>query len=258
MAVGACSIVPDIPRDDFSLPVKAILWQTACELQTTFIALDHDPDVKRFKAKQWLVSVSLQPKADADLNVGGGVTRKSLVSPVAFTSWAINSPGLGLDDKGERSSGITFNFKSAALMKDKTLTCPPDIPSAHALAQHLGVGNWLYRTAAAMVVASSATIDKPIYDTDITIKFSGNGSYTWNFAPGTNFLAAGGSYQLDEQLNITMAPIAPAKQLHVTSLPVGDAFTSQPVSSSVQIQSAQSRLDLLGVEQAIRKLQPSP
>ncbi|MGO9360095.1 MAG: hypothetical protein ACLP1D_20910 [Xanthobacteraceae bacterium] len=257
IAMCGCSVVPDIPRDDFSLPIRAILWQTACELQETFVALDGNPALKRFKAQKWLVSVSLAPKADTDVNVSGGVTRKSLHSPVNFSSWNVSGPGLQLDDKGERSSGITFNFKSADLMKDKTLKCPPDIPSVHALAQHLGVGSWLYRTAEAMAVASSATIDKPIYDTDITVKLAGNGTYTWNFAPGTNVVGFGGSYSLDEQLNITMAPIAETKKLTVTSLPVGDAFTA-PISSTVQVQSAQNRLDLVGIEQAIRKLQPSP
>ncbi len=248
-----CAFVPGAPPD-FALPVHAILAQTACELQRAFIVLDATPELKRFKAKQWLVSVALAPKTDTEVTLSGGLSRKSLDNPIRFTTWALSGPGAQADDKAENSSSISFNFKSAELMVDKTLRCPPEFPSIHVLAQHLGVGEWLYRTASAMAVASSVSIDKPIYDTEITIKLSANGTYTFTFPPGTNLAAFAGSYSLDEQLNISMAPVAPKQTLKVTSLPVGQEFTAQ-VSSTIQVQSAQSRLDLLGVEQAIRKLQ---
>jgi hypothetical protein len=251
--LGGCAIVPGVPPD-FALPVHAILAQTACELQYAFVVLDRAPELKRFKAKQWLVTVALAPKTDTDITLSGGLTRKSLSNATRFTTWTLNGPGAQVDDKAERSSGISFNFKSAELMADKTLRCPPDFPSVHVLAQHLGVGEWLYRTASAMSVASSATIDKPIYDTDVTIKLSANGTYTYTFPPGTNLAGFGGSYTLDEQLNITMVPIAETKKLTVTSLPIGQQY-QQPVVSTIQVESAQNRLDLLGIEQAIRKLQ---
>ena len=245
--------MPGIPPD-FALPVNAILAQTACELQYAFIVLDRTPELKRFKAKQWLVTVSLSPKTDTDITLSGGLTRKSLDNPVRFTTWTLSSPGAQIDDHATRTGGINFNFKSSELMADKVLRCPPAFPSIHVLAQHLGVGEWLYRTASAMAVAASATIDKPTYNTEINIKLSANGSYTFTFPPGTNLAAFGGSYTLDEQLNISMAPIAETHRLSVTSLPV-QKF-GQPVTSSVQVQSAQTRLDLLGIEQAIRRLQP--
>jgi hypothetical protein len=247
-----CAIVPGVPPD-FALPVKAILAQTACELQHALIVLDRTPEFKRFNAKQWLVTVAIAPKTDTEVTLSGGLSRKSLSNPTRFTTWALSGPGAQDDNKAENSSSITFNFKSAALMTDRTLRCPPDFPSIHVLAQHLGVGDWLYRTASAMAVASSVTIDKPVYDTDITIKLSANGTYTYTFPPGTNLAALAGSYSLDEQLNISMAPIAPTQTLVVTSLPVGQVYTA-PVSSTVQVESAQNRLDLLGIEQAIRRL----
>ena len=228
-----CAVVPDIPPD-FALPVKAILAQTACELQYAFIVLNSKPELKRFKAKKWLVTVALVPKADTEVTLSGGATRKSLSNPTRFTTWSLSGPGIQSDDKSERSSSINFTFKSSELMADKTLRCPPDYPSIHQLAQHLGVGEWLYRTASAMEVASSVAIDKPIYDTDVTIKLSGNGTYTFTFPPGTNLAGFGGSYSLDEQLNISMAPIADTKKLTVTSLPVEGTF-DRTIASTVQV-----------------------
>jgi hypothetical protein len=253
LLLGGCAIVPDVPPD-FALPVHAILAQTACELQQAFRVLDAAPELKRFKAKQWLVTVLLTPKTDTDVTLSGGLTRKTLSNPARFTTWTLSGPGAQVDDKAERSSAINFNFKSADLMVDKTLRCPPEFQSIHALAQHLGVGEWLYRTASAMAISSSVTIDKPVYNTEITIKLSANGTYTFTFPPGTNLAGFGGSYTLDEQLNISMAPIADKQTLKVTSLPVGQQF-SAPVNSTVVVESAQNRLDLLGIEQAIRKLQ---
>lgn len=108
-----------------------------------------------------------------------------------------------------------------------------------------------------MSVASSAGIDKPTFNTEITIKFNGNGSYTYTFPPGTNLATFGGSYTLDEQLNISMAPIAPKEKLVVTSLPLGQPFhgSGRRVVSESEVQAAQTRLDLQGIETAIRKLQ---
>lgn len=254
--LGGCAVIPDIPSD-FTLPVQAILAQTACELQYSFLVLDSEPQFARFKAKKWLLKVTLAPKADTEVVASAGLTRKTLRSPTTFTSWAVSGPGIQSDNRSERSSSITYNFKSAALMQDNTLLCPPAYPSINVLAQHLGVGDWLNRSAAALAVAKSAIIDSPIYDTQITITFSGNGSYTYTFAPGTNFASLSGSYALNVQLNISMSQIADAPPpVHVTSLPIWqDRASSRPVSSTAQVQAAQTRLDLIGIEQAIRKLQ---
>ena len=256
--LGGCAIVPDIPPD-FALPVRDILAQTACELQSSFNYLNATPEFARFKPKQWLVTVSIAPKIDTDLNGGVGGTRVNpdVGKPVRFTTWSFTSPGFQLDGKGERTGGINFTFTSSKLMTDKLLQCPPSGTSIHVLAQHLGIGAWLNRSAAALLVADSATADKPVYNTDITIKFSANGTYTYTFPPGTDIASFGGSYSVDEQLNISMAPIASKKPLKVTSLPVGQAY-SVPVTSSVQLESAQNRLDLLGIEQAIRTLKTNP
>lgn len=257
-AIGlqGCALVPDVPPD-LALPIKEILAQTTCELRETFISLSRSPTLQRFQADQWLVNVSITPKVNTNVNGSAGWTRRSpfLGNPTRFTTWAISGPGLQLDAKAERNSGITFFFRSSDLMRDRVLQCPPPIPSLHVLAQHLGVEAWLRRTAEAMDIASSVNIDKPTYNTDITIKFAANGSYTFTFPPGTDLATFGGSYTIDEQLNISMAPIP--RKITVVTLPVGQIFRGEAITST-QEQAAQSRLDLIQLEQAIRSIQSRP
>jgi hypothetical protein len=262
---GACSIIPSLPPD-FALPVQDILLHTACELQEALISLD-TPEFKRFKARQWSIAVSLQPRVDTGLNVSGGWTRKNpfLGNPTTFTTWAISAPGLLFDVKAWRSGGVSFNFKSsAALMNDKRLPCDVSTPSYHALAQHLGVGSWLRRTAAAINIASTAEIDKPTFTSDITIKLAANGSYTFTFPPGTDLAAFGGSYTLDEQLLISMTALPPTpKPITVVTLPHGDNFgdpkrVTVEVPTTFAVESAKQRLDAIQLEQAIRNLQIRP
>jgi hypothetical protein len=252
-SLGACAVIPDIPPD-FALPVRAIVAQTSCELHDAFLAIDAMPELKRFKAKQWQVSISLLPRTEIDLTASGGLTRRTLSHPLRFTTWTLNGPGVQLDDKGIRSSGINYNFVSEKLMADRTLVCPPEYLSIDSLAQHLGVGRWLFRSAETLSVASSLSADKPVYNSEVTIKFSANGSYTFTFPPGTNLASLSGSYSLDEQLNISMVPIADKEVLHVTSLPNSRQYT-KPVVSTVQVVSPEVRFDLQGIETAIRKLQ---
>lgn len=251
--LGACAVIPEIPPD-FALPVRAIVAQAACELRDAFIAIDATPEFKRFKAKQWQVSITLLPRAEVGLNASGGLTRRTLNNPLRFTTWALNGPGIQLDDKGIRSSGITYNFVSGRLMTDRTLVCPPDYPSIHVLAQHLGVGRWLFRSAETLLVASSLSADKPNYNSEITIRWSANGSYTFTFPGGTDLASLGGSYSLDEQLNISMIPIADKETLEVTSLPNSQQYTKR-VTSRVFVVAPEVRQDLQGIETAIRKLQ---
>jgi hypothetical protein len=252
-ALGGCAVLPDIPGD-FALPVKAIIAQSACELRDAFVDLDRTPEFKRFKARQWQVTITLLPRAEADLTASGGLTRRTLSNPVRFTTWALSGPGVQLDDKGIRNSGISFVFVSGNLMADRTLRCPPDYPSIHVLAQHLGVGRWLYRSADALSVAASISADKPVYNSELTIRLSANGSYTYTFAAGTDLASLSGSYSLDEQLNISMVPIPDKQTLVVTSLPNSRLYT-QPVTSTVEIASPGVRQDLQGIENAIRGLQ---
>jgi hypothetical protein len=260
--ISACSVLPDMPPD-FALPVHEILLHSSCELQDAFKSLTA-PEFNRFKPRQWLINMSLTPKVDTEITPGIGWIRKSptTLNPARLTTWTIGAaPGIQFDGKGERTGTVYYTYKSSALMDDKSLDCTRSTPSINALAQHLGVGEWLRRTATAVSVAKSVNIDKPSYNSDITIKFSGSGSYTYLFTPGTDLASLAASYSLDEQLNISMTPIAETKKLKVVTLPVGENFKGpkeQQVITSVTTQSAQSRLDLIQIEQAIKSLQPRP
>lgn len=253
-ALAGCAVVPEIPPD-FALPVRAIVAQAACELRDAFVAIDAMPEFKRFKAKQWQVNITLLPRVEVGLNASGGLTRRTLASTVRFTTWALSGPGAQLDDKGIRSSGITYSFVSGNLMADRSLICPPDYPSIHVLAQHLGVGRWLFRSAETLLVASSFSADKPNYNSEITIKLAANGSYTFTFPAGTDLATFGGSYVLDEQLNISMVALPDEKKLTVTTLPNSDMQYRRPVASTVTLVSPEVRQDLQSIETAIRKLQ---
>jgi hypothetical protein len=82
-SVGDCSnLVPDLPPD-FALPMQEILLQTACELQYAFRVLDA-PQYEKFRAKKWLIAITLQPKVDTDLALGLGGTRRVPTTPNAI------------------------------------------------------------------------------------------------------------------------------------------------------------------------------
>jgi hypothetical protein len=264
LITGGCSaIIPDVPPD-LALPVQEILTHTACELQGAFRSLDRQ-EYTRFHAKRWLVTVTLAPKVDTNVNISGGLTRRNpyLNNPTRFVTWALSGPGVQFDAKGARSGAINFTFVSAKLMADERLQCNAQNPSLHALAQHLGIGAWLERSAVAILAAPSAEIDRPVFNTDITIKMSGNGSYTYTFSPGTDLATLGGSYTVDEQLNISMAPIEEKTSVSAVTLPSGTNFvtdtkTSRQISSSAPVEAARSRLDTIQLEQAIKSLRVVP
>jgi hypothetical protein len=167
-------------------------------------------------------------------------------------------PGAQADYKAVRTGAITFNFKSSELIADTKLPCDRQAPTMHLLAQHLGVGEWLYRTVDAVNVTPSGLIDKPSYTTDLTIKFNGTGSYTYTFPAGTDFAALTGSYAVDEQLNILMTELTDKRIVAVT-LPSGDKngfvnASTIPAASTASIDAARARLDVIQLDQTLRSL----
>ena len=256
IGLGSCTIVPEIP-DDYSMPVQQIVLAATCELQRAFISLDQQKSP--FGAKKWLVGLTLSPKTDREVIAGVGNTGKSTgdATKKYFNSWAVVTPGLQGDVKGTSSASVSFKIHSRDLIAHPELQakCPTANPTFNALAAHLGVGEWLARTIAAQVngVGKLVTYDKPTFSTEIFIKYSGNGTFTYNFPLGTDLASLAGSYDLDETLSIALTPDAQKSVLVVQTLPSGGQFGSRP-PDQVVVQShvnSETRLDAIQSQQQI-------
>jgi hypothetical protein len=261
-----CSFIPPVP-DDYSLPVREILQHTACELQDAFVILSAK-EFSSFNASKWLVAVKLTPKTDSEINAGLGVTGKSTTLSGAkyFNNWAfgsVGSPGADVDVKGTRIATITFKLTSKDLLHPKEkLICPVDSPRLHALAENLGISDWLVRLVRAknQAVGSLAKFDTPTYSSQIVVKFTGNGNFTYTFPFGTNFAALSGNYDMDETLEITLSPATGGGgPISVQTLPQGGVFKDGPDKVTVSSQvNAEQKLDNTvnqqGIINAIRNL----
>ncbi|MCP3389778.1 hypothetical protein NLM27_13450 [Bradyrhizobium sp. CCGB12] len=247
--------------DDTSLPVREILQHTACELRYAFVRLSA-PQYSSFKANKWLVAIKLSPKMDSEINGGVGSTGKSTTLSAAkyFNNWtfgSVGSPGGAVDAKGTRDVSITFKTSSKELISNpkNQLICPVDSPRAHVLTEHLGIGEWLIRLVEAKDTAmgSLAKLDSPTYSSQIFVKFSGNGSFTYSFPFGTAFGALSGSYDMDETLLITLSPdTSSSGTLVVQTLPVGGNFKDGPDRVTVTSRvNAQEKLDTTTNQQSI-------
>lgn len=255
--LGGCTAIPDLQRDR-SLPLREILEHTACELQGAFRSLTADR-YKRFKAERWLISVKLTPKVDTDLTAGVGASWKNAGTAGKLVTWTLGTPGVQLNAKGNRTGGITYSINSEKLIADTRLKCDRSSESYHALARHLGVGEWLRRTVSAMDGTLVAELDSPTYSSQITIKYSANGSYSFSFAAGSELASLGGTYTDEQQLSITMSEVKAAKSFSVVTLPEGEKFPAPKPAAvgraeSDAIRDAKARNELLQLEQAIRSL----
>ena len=195
--------MPDLPPD-WALPMQEILLHSACELQWALRDIDQHVKKSHFDARNWKISVTLNPKIDADIQPGGGLTRKDpFTSGVQRFSTLVIGSGNGVtaDIRGQRTGSVDFTFDSANLIANDGLRCDRASPSYHSLTKALGIANWLNRSVAASRMAASK-IDNPKFSAQVFIKFGGSGSYTYTTPPGTDFLSLGGYYQLDENLNI--------------------------------------------------------
>jgi hypothetical protein len=214
--------MPDLPPD-WALPMQEILLHSACELQAALRGLNGRTNPKQFDATAWNIKITLNPKMDADLQPGLGLTRKVPFTSGAttFSTYVIGSGnGVTTDMHGNRTGSVDFKFDSAALIKDEKLPCDQETPSYHSLTKHLGIRDWLYRSADAMNLTDSS-IDNPSFSADVMIKLSGTGSWTYTFPPGTNLVSLSGYYTLDESLNITLTAKTKVTVIKVVTLPVG-------------------------------------
>lgn len=259
-SMGGCAVMPDLPPD-WALPMQEILLHSACELQATLRDIDARGSKGRFNPRNWKISITLNPKADADIQPGAGLTRKQPFTSGAtrFVTWVVGSgSGVTADMRGQRTGSVDFTFDSAALMADNNLPCNPETVSYHSLTKTLGIANWLYRSVDASYLTASK-IDNPKFSAQVFIKFGGSGSYTYSMPPGTDLLSLSGYAQLEENLNInfTVKP-TPAKTFDVVTLPeIEDGLKlnrpKQPVLSTVTLFEDQN-LSLQQIRQQLQNL----
>jgi hypothetical protein len=260
LLLTCCAVVADLP-DDATIPIPEILQRTSCEIRSSLIDLKGVGP--QFNPDNWLINITITPKTDTDLNVGLGITNKSTnLSGAKFLSTITLgvSPAGSIDAKGSRSGAVTYAIKSADLIRSK-LNCNNSAETYIALAR-AGVGDWLFRTVQDARVNPAAKIDKPTFSTDITIKFTGSGGYTYAFPFNSAAASASGSYQVDVILGILMTPLTPPHSFQIVTLPVGQDFTKRTVtvpvaSTAFSLQSAASRLDVIQLDQSIRNARPS-
>jgi hypothetical protein len=238
--LGGCAIMPDI-APDWALPMREIMLHSACELQDALSALDREVPHELFNARNWKIAVTLNPKSEADIIPGAGLTRKvPATATTRFSNWVVGGGnGVTLDMRGNRTGTVDFNFDSEKLILDGALPCERETISYHALTKNLAIKDWLYRSVQATAVAGS-TIDNPKFTAQVVVKFNGAASYTYTFPPGTDIVTLGGYYQLDETLSIvfTKKPAVVAKYDLVTLPAGGDGFKrnqARQVTSAISI-----------------------
>ena len=95
---------------------------TARELQFALNTLEGVSDPKQFDPTNWTIKVTVNPKVDADIQPGAGLTRRVPTTGGTFSNFVIG-PGDGItaDMKGSHNGSVDFKFDSAALMKDTGL-----------------------------------------------------------------------------------------------------------------------------------------
>jgi hypothetical protein len=247
--------MPDLPPD-WAMPELEIVHHSACEVQSALRYLaDVHPPKSVFVASDWTVKITLNPKVDADIAPNGGLTRKTIRNPTHVTNWVFGGGnGATAEMKGERTGNLDFVFDAAGLIKDNTLDCLHEPFALHSLTKEIGIQDWLVRSVAAGVNTHSK-IDKPSFSSDVFMKFSGSGGYTYTFPAGTNMLGIGGYYQLQETLNVNLIAKPPIVRIIATTLPPGGkGFSTNEglaVTSSI-ITLQDTRGDLQQIEQAIR------
>jgi hypothetical protein len=255
--LGACAVMPDLPPD-WAMPEQEIVHHSACEVQSALRYLATYPPPKSvFVPKDWTVKLSLNPKVDADISAGAGLTSKSPGTSGAtrFVNWVVGGPnGATAETKGQRTGNLDFVFDAANLIADQSLDCENEPFSAHSLTKKIGIEDWLIRSAEAAALTHSK-IDKPSFSADVYMKFNGSGSYTYTFPGGTNLLGLSGYYQLQETLNVNLTAKTATKRIIATTLPPGgkgfNPNVGHAVTSSVTVLQ-DTRSDLQQIEQAIR------
>ncbi|MGY4443563.1 hypothetical protein ACVW04_006382 [Bradyrhizobium sp. LM2.3] len=118
--LGGCAVMPDI-APDWALPMREIMLHSACELQDALGALDHEVPPELFNARNWKIAITLNPKSEADIVPGAGLTRRGPANTATrFSNWVVGgSNGVTLDMRGNRAGSVDFNFDSEKLILDR-------------------------------------------------------------------------------------------------------------------------------------------
>jgi hypothetical protein len=255
---GGCAIMPTLPPD-WALPQREIVLHSACELQSTlrFMA-QHPPPKGVFDPTAWTVRISLNPKIEADIVPGLGLTRRrpTDTKAIRFSNLVLGgSNGATTDMRGTRTGNLDFVFDSASLLTDD-LGCENEPFLLHSLTKTIGIEDWLIGSVNA-AVSSHSTIDKPSFSSEVFMKFNGSGSYTYTFPAGTDLASLSGYFQCDEILNINLTAKPATKQVHAVTLPPnGQGFSvgSRGPTASLAVSLQEQRGDLQQIEQAIRNI----
>jgi hypothetical protein len=259
---GGCAIMPDLPPD-WAMPQSEIVLHSACEIQSAlrYIAQNRPPK-GAFDPDGWTVKISLNPKVDADIAPGAGITRRqpTKTSAARFANLVLGgSNGATAEMRGERTGNLDFVFDSKKL-RQEDLGCEHEPFLLHSLTKSIGVEAWHIRSIDASLVSHSK-IDKPSFSSEVFMKFSGLGSYTYAFPPGTDLVTLSGFYQLDEILNINFTAKTPVVRITAVTLPNnGRGFepNSGPLAPSMVSTLQETRGDLQQIEQAIRNSRFTP
>jgi hypothetical protein len=261
----ACSMIPEMPGDE-SLPLAEIVLNSSCELRDAFLQLDA-MKLSSFTATQWQIGITITPKIDKELTAGFGLTGKITTNAkrLYFTNWAIGGPGLQYDTRGTKNGQLVYNIKSSDLLDIKKfpLNCDVQTKTYSLLTKNLGIRDWIVRGVLAQEqsVGNLATFDKPTYTAEIFVKFSGNGTYTYNFPFGTDFASLSGSYDMDESLSIALTSVPKATVIVATTLPGGGVFgkeksttitTSTAVAAPTQLDTLQSQQNIINAINSLR------
>jgi hypothetical protein len=255
VATGGCAIMPDLPPD-WAMPQSEIVLHSACEIQSALRAIEQDRSSKKtFNPDGWTVKITLNPKVDADIAPGVGFTRRQPTKSAAvrFANLVLGSGnGASADLHGTRTGNLDFVLDSAKLKKDE-LGCEHEPFLLHSLTKSIGIEDWLVRSVQASIISHSK-IDKPSFSTEVNMKFSGAGSYTYTFPAGTNLGTLSGFYQLDETLNVNFVAKPAVVKITAITLPAnGKGFArTQVLVPSVVNTLQDTRGDLQQIEQAIR------
>jgi len=140
---------PDLPPD-WALPMQEIVLHAACDCNGHSAISTSAVNKKNFDASNWKISITLNPKVDADIQPGAGLTRKepfkaasTTIFYMGYRFWKRRYTDMRRT-KGPVASTSRLIPRNSSRIRD----CPAIAirPSYHSLTKYLGIADWLYRS----------------------------------------------------------------------------------------------------------------